>query len=43
VDANGLARWNRVISQILPTVQAIYSTTEAIHSSKVATYDIINW
>ena len=43
VDANGLARWNRLISQILPTVQAIYSTTEAIHSSKVATYDIINW
>ena len=43
VDANGLARWNRVISQILPTVQAIYSTTEAIHSAKVARYDIINW
>lgn len=43
VDANGFARWNRVISQILPTVQAIYSTTEAIHSAKVATYDIINW
>ena len=43
VDATGLARWNRLISQILPTVQTIYYATQSIHNMKTAKDDIMNW
>lgn len=43
VDATGLARWNRLISQILPTVQTIYYATQSIHNMKMAKDDIMNW
>lgn len=43
VDATGLARWNRVVSQILPTAQAVYYTAQSVHGIKVAKDDITNW
>lgn len=43
VDATGLARWNRVINQILPTAQTFYYTALSIHNAKVAKDDIKNW
>jgi polysaccharide export outer membrane protein len=41
VDATGLARWNRLISQILPTVQTFYYGAMSIHHAKVAKDDIM--
>jgi polysaccharide export outer membrane protein len=43
VDATGLARWNRVMTQILPTAQAVYYTAQSVHGIKVAKDDILNW
>ncbi len=43
VDATGLARWNRLVSQILPTAQTIYYSALSVHNVKVAKDDIQNW
>jgi polysaccharide export outer membrane protein len=43
VDATGLARWNRVVSQILPTAQLLYYSTLVVHNTKTAKDDIGNW
>ncbi len=43
VDATGLARWNRLISLILPTVQTINNGAEGITNIKAAKDRIKNW
>ena len=43
VDATGLARWNRVVSQILPTAQLLYYSTLSVTSTKNAKDAISNW
>lgn len=43
VDATGLARWNRVISQILPTAQTFYYGMQTIHQAKIVKGDLENW
>ena len=43
VDATGLARWNRLISQILPTAQTFYYSALSVHNAKVAKDDISDW
>ena len=43
VDATGLTRWNRLVSELLPTAQMLYYSTLSIHSTKVAKDDLMNW
>jgi polysaccharide biosynthesis/export protein len=43
VDATGLARWNRVVSQILPTAQLLYYSTLSVTSTRNAKDAISNW
>lgn len=43
VDATGLARWNRVVSQILPTAQLLYYSTLSVTSTRNAKEAISNW
>lgn len=43
VDATGLARWNRLISQILPSVQTFYYATQSIHNVKIVKDDLSDW
>lgn len=43
VDATGLARWNRVMSQVLPSVQTFYYGLQGVHLMKTVKDDINNW
>ncbi|MBQ2560456.1 MAG: hypothetical protein II565_07730, partial [Fibrobacter sp.] len=35
VDASGLATWNRLLSLIVPTMNAIYSTTQILYETQL--------
>lgn len=43
VDATGVARWNRVMSQILPSVQSFYYGMQTIHLMHSVKGDLENW
>lgn len=43
VDATGITRWNRLVSQLLPTAQLLYYSTLVVHNTKTAKDDISNW
>lgn len=43
VDATNLVRWNRVMSQILPSVQTFYYGLQGVHLIKSVKNDVNNW
>lgn len=43
VDPTGLTRWNRLVSELLPTAQLLYYSTLTVNTTKIAKDDLTNW